>query len=130
MSTGGIESLAAIKVNFHYNDQEYFRTRGLPHVGGRVPLEDKTFEAAPTGWDPTARKYVVTGSLKQTATDRIEVTFSGNHPYLESHSTFHKASATECEEERERRERILICELDDLEREERDDIDLNHSDVL
>ena len=93
-------------------------------------MEDQTFALPPSGWDPTVHTRVVTGSLKQAATDRIEVTFYGDHPYLDSHSTFHKASATECEEERERRERILICELDDLEREERDDIDLNHSDVL
>ena len=84
-----------------------------------MPLEDKTVGGV-NGWDPTARTAVVTGSLKQTATDRIEVTFYSN--CSTSHTTFYKASATECEEERERRERSLICELDDLEREERDDI--------
>ena len=128
VSTDGIGSLAVV---FPEAKNEYFRTRGLPHVGGRVPLEDQTVGGV-VGWDPTYRTAVRTGSLKQTATDRIEVTFYDTYPYLHttfgqpdlnSHTTFYKASATECEEERERRERILMCELDNLEREERDDID-------
>lgn len=113
----GRGSLAAVRDCKFNGKFDLLETRGLPHVGGEVPLVDQRFGG--TGWD-TSQIGTITGSLKQPTTDRIEVTFDPwPHPNFGSQSTFHKASATEREGERERREKI---EREEEERERREKI--------